>query len=206
MPALIKIILYVLFVVALFVVRSPEIFALLTPALLIVLLLTVPVRLAGRGWVPISILLIFTFLSNLFFHPGKVVFHPGPLVITEEGVTAATVRTLRVLLMIMGAKIVIATTSAELLVASLGRIFRPLERFGLPVGEFFSTMGLVMKSLPKLRQEISAACRKEMENGKDEGFWNRIKTVAGVCSALFVGGLESPEKFLNDTPEDTRND
>jgi len=204
LPAPIKILLYVLFVISLFIIKSPDILAVLTLAVS-PLLLAVPFRFIRQGWVPISLLLMFTFLSNVFFHQGKVLYHSGMLILTEEGFTIAAVRTLRVFLMIMGAKIVIGTTSIESLVAAMGRIFRPLERFGLPVGEFFSTMGLVMKSLPKLTKEIAGVYREKMKEENVSGFWNRIKTAAMVFSALFVQGLESPEKFLNDKSERTHD-
>jgi energy-coupling factor transport system permease protein len=127
------------------------------------------------------------------------------LILTEEGFTIAAVRTLRVFLMIIGAKIVIGTTSIESLVAAMGRMFRPLERFGLPVKEFFTTMGLVMKSLPKLTKEIAGVYREKMQEENISGFWNRIRTAAMVFSALFVQGLESPENFLNDKSERTHD-
>jgi len=204
LPAPIKILLYVFFVISLFIIKTPGVLAVLTLAVS-PLLLAVPFRLVRQGWVPISLLLMFTFLSNVFFHQGKVLYHSGMLIITEEGFTIAAVRTLRVFLMIMGAKIVIGTTSIESLVAAMGRMFRPLERFGLPVGEFFSTMGLVMKSLPKLTKEIAGVYREKMKEENVSGFWNRIKTAAMVFSALFVQGLESPEKFLNDKSERTHD-
>jgi energy-coupling factor transport system permease protein len=204
LPAPIKIFLYVLFVISLFIIKAPGVLAVLTLAVS-PLLLAVPFRFVRQGWVPISILLMFTFLSNVFFHQGKVLFHSGMLIITEEGFTIAAVRTLRVFLMIMGAKIVIGTTSIESLVAAMGRMFRPLERFGLPVGEFFSTMGLVMKSLPKLTKEIAVVYREKMKEENVSGFWNRIRTAAMVFSGLFVQGLESPEKFLNDKSENTHD-
>lgn len=204
MPATIKILLYILFVISLFIIKSPDILAVL---ILVIspLLLAVPFRFVRQGWVPISLLLMFTFLSNVFFHQGKVLYHSGMLILTEEGFTIAAVRTLRVFLMIMGAKIVIGTTSVESLVAAMGRMFRPLERFGLPVGEFFTTMGLVMKSLPKLTKEIAGVYREKMQEENVSGFWNRIRTAAQVFSALFVRGLESPEKFLNDKSERTHD-
>lgn len=204
MPATIKILLYVLFVISLFIIKSPDILAVLTLAVS-PLLLAVPFRFVRQGWVPISLLLMFTFLSNVFFHQGKVLYHSGILILTEEGFTIAAVRTLRVFLMIIGAKIVIGTTSIESLVAAMGRMFRPLERFGLPVGEFFTTMGLVMKSLPKLTKEIAGVYREKMQEENISGFWNRIRTAAMVFSALFVRGLESPEKFLNDKSERTHD-
>jgi hypothetical protein len=135
----------------------------------------------------------------VFFHHGKVLYHSGGFIITEEGITIAAMRTLRLLLMISGAKIVMATTSIESLVAALGKIFRPVERLGLPVTEFFSTMGLVMQSLPKLKKEIAGIYNKKIKEDGVSGFWDRTKIASQVFSDLFVKGLESPEKFLDDS-------
>jgi energy-coupling factor transporter transmembrane protein EcfT len=198
LSALIKIFFYTMFVISLFFLQSP-VFYIIPVSLMILLLFTIPFRRVTQGWLPISLLLLFTFLGNVFFHHGKVLYHAGGFIITEEGITIAATRTLRLLLMISGAKIVMATTSIESLVAALGKIFRPVERLGLPVKEFFSTMGLVMQSLPKLKKEIAVIYNKKIKEDKVSGFLNRTKIASQVFSDLFVKGLESPEKFLDDS-------
>jgi len=187
-----------MFVISLFFLQSP-VFYIIPVSLMILLFITIPFRKVKQGWFPIILLLLFTFLGNVFFHHGKVLYHTGGFIITEEGMTIAATRTLRLLLMISGAKIVMATTSIESLVAALGKIFRPVERLGLPVTEFFSTMGLVMQSLPKLKKEIAGIYNKKIKEDRVSGFWDRTKIASQVFSDLFVKGLESPEKFLDDS-------
>ncbi len=85
--------------------------------ILCLFLLKIPFRAVKSGWMPIGIFLIFTFLSNVLNQHGKIVFVTGPVVITEEGLHIAAIRTLRVLYMIAGAKILIATSKTEEIIA-----------------------------------------------------------------------------------------
>ncbi|MEW6587377.1 MAG: energy-coupling factor transporter transmembrane component T [Nitrospirota bacterium] len=192
-----KIALYCIFVLSLFLVKSPAVYIALSAGVSL-LLLSIPYRTLKRGWIPICLLLTFTYLGNLFFHYGKVVADFGILVLTEEGIAAAGVRTMRLFLMIAGAKMVIATTPTEDLVAGLEKIFKPLERLGIPVAEFFSTMELALKSLPRLRKEAAGLYREKVKDGNLSGFRDRAKVVSQILSSFFIQSLHCPERFFTD--------
>jgi energy-coupling factor transport system permease protein len=202
----IKIVLYCSFVLSLFLIESPAVYIALTAGVSFLLLLSIPYRTLKSGWIPISLLLTFTFIGNLFFHYGRVAADLGFLVITEEGIAAAGVRTMRLFLMIGGAKMVVATTPAEDIVAGLEKIFRPLERIGIPVAEFFSTMGLALKSLPRLGKEAAALYREKVKEGSVSGFRDRVKTISQVLSAFFIQSLRCPERFFTDESKRAKDD
>jgi len=185
------------FVVCLFFIKDLSVYAVIF-ILILLLLFRIPFRYLKSGWIPISLFLLFTFISNTLFQPGKILFGSGPLVITVEGLDIASVRTLRVFFMIAGAKMLTSTTEVGLLINGLERIFRPLERLGVPVHEFFSTMGLTMRSLPALKEQLVKEYMEKVKEGNITGFLNRARVVSTFLIPLFVRSMQSPESFFED--------
>jgi energy-coupling factor transport system permease protein len=199
----IKIFLYIFFVVCLFFIKDLTVYAVIFIVIL-PLLFRIPFKSLKSGWIPISLFLLFTFVSNALFQPGRIRFGSGPLVITAEGLDIASVRTLRVLFMIAGAKILTSTTEFGMLANALERIFSPLERLGVPVHEFFSAMGLTMRSLPALKEQMVREYREKVKGGDIRGFLNRARAVSMFLIPLFVRSMQSPESFFDDEAGDER--
>jgi energy-coupling factor transport system permease protein len=197
LPTEIKIILYIGFIVSLFFIKNLFAYFILV-FLLSMLLIRIPLQSLIRGWIPISIFLSFTFFSNLLFQYGRILYQAGPFFITEEGLTLASMRTLRIFCMIAGAKILTATTGIEPLVEAFGRLLKPFERLGVPVDEFFSTMGITMKSLPRLKDQIVGEFKILVKDRKIEGLWNRAKTISMFLLPLFIKSIQSPETFFKE--------
>ncbi len=196
----IRIVSYIVFVIALFIISNGT-FYLFVFILLALLALRLPFQSLKKGWVPISLFLIFTFVSNVLRQHGKVVFNVGSVLVTEEGLKIASIRTARVLFMIAGAKILTATTKTEALIDGFARLLRPLERVGLPVKDFFSTMGLAVSSLPKIKEQICETYRERTGNGDVKGFWNRTRVVSTLLIPLFIQSMQSPERFFEEGTE-----
>ncbi len=161
-----------------------------------ILLFRIPFKSLKSGWIPISLFLLFTFISNILFQHGRILYNAGPLFITEEGFNIAVIRTMRVFFMIAGAKIITATTQIESLIGAFGKLLKPLEHLGIPVVEFFSTMGLTMKSLPKLKDQIATNYREKVKEGNIKGFWNRAKVVSMFLVPLMIKSIQSPEIYF----------
>ena len=156
----------------------------------------VPMRFILRGWLPISVLLLFTFWSNLLFQYGKVLFVAGPFLVTDAGLTDASIKTMRLVLMIGGAKLLTGTTRIASLTAALAQLLAPLQRAGVPVNEFVSTMGLTMQSLPALREQFLSIYRESILRQDVRGFWNRARIILGFLLPLFVMSMNAPEEVL----------
>lgn len=201
----IKILSYLGFVFGLFFIRDVTAYLLILIALSL-FLCVLPFQSVKKGWVPISLFLLFTFVGNVTLPQGKIVFDIGPFTITDEGLQAASLRTGRVFFMIAGAKILTATTGTGSLVDGLGRILKPLERLGLPVREFFSTMGLAMRSIPRIKERISEAYGRSTDKGGARGFWNRTKVISVFLIPLFVHSIRNPEIFFEDRPAEKERD
>jgi len=193
----IKIVLYIIFIFCLFLIKDVTVYLFITVAILI-FLLRLPFKSLKSGWIPISLFLLFTFLSNVLFQHGRILYSKGPLVITEEGLNIASLRTMRIFFMIAGAKILTATTQIDLLIGAIGKIFKPLERLGIPVIDFFSIMGLTMKSLPRIKDQIAETYKEKVRGEDVKGFWNRVKVISFFLMPLFIKSIQSPEIFFED--------
>ena len=118
---------------------------------------------------------------------------------TEEGIQIAGIRTLRVLFMIAGAKILIASAEAEGLVKALGRLFSPLEKIGLPAKDFFQTMGLTLKCFPLLKNAAQQTY-KDTTKAEDTGsFLGKVRTVSIFLLPMFIKSIQSPEVFFQNS-------
>ena len=200
----IKIILYIVFIVCLLLIKDVAFYLFIFVAISI-FLFRIPFKSLKSGWIPISLFLLFTFISNILFQHGRILYSAGPLFITEEGLNIAVIRTMRVFFMIAGARIITATTQIESLIGAFGKILKPLERLGIPVVEFFSTMGLTMKSLPKLKDQIAANYREKVKEGNIKGFWNRAKVVSMFLVPLMIKSIQSPEIFFEQDSRQEKN-
>lgn len=201
----IKIILYISFIVSLFFIHDVKVYIFIL-LILCIFILKIPRKTLKSGWIPITLLVFFTFLSNIFFQSGKILFLIGPFTITEEGLNIALVRTLRLLFMIAGAKILTATTNIESLVGACGRMLKPLERIGIPVVEFFSIVGLTINYLPRLKDHLVETYKQKSEEDSVLGFWGRIKGISVFLLPLIARSIRSPEiYFKNEGISEKRN-
>jgi energy-coupling factor transport system permease protein len=190
-----KIIIYVLFLVSLFVIKDMTGYLFLL-GILCLFLVKLPSKSLKAGWIPISLFLLFTFIGNVLGRHGRVLLPAGFFTVTDEGLYIAAFRTVRLGLMIGGAKVLMASARTEDMVAALGRLFGPFEKIGIPVKDFFHIMGLTVKCFPVLKDMASEAYHKNVGKGDVRGFWGRAKVISLFLMPLFVQSLRSPESFF----------
>ena len=201
----IRILVYLFFVLLVSTVGSLKIYTIIFFVLcLSIFFLKVPLRAVRSGWIPISIFLLFTFISNVLNQHGKIVYSAGSLIITEEGLSIAAIRTLRVLYMITGAKILIATSKTEDIIQGLWRLLGPFERLGLPVKDYFHTMGLTLKCFPILKNLLYENYREQITSANIKGIWNRARVVSIFLLPMFVESIQNPEKFFIEPEPDEK--
>jgi len=204
-PPEIRIVLYLVFAVFLYVIKSLTVLYVLS-GILLFFLLRVPFRRLKAGWVPITLFLCFTFSSNLLNHHGRVLARFGSLFITDEGLNIAVFRTLRLFLMIGGLKVLMAGSPTGDLITALGRLFMPLERIGLPVKDLVHTMGLTLQCFPVLKDMGSELYRKQLSLQKARGFSGRVRVISSFMVPMFVMSVRTPEIFFEKRKEDEHKD
>ncbi|MFZ5996627.1 MAG: energy-coupling factor transporter transmembrane component T family protein [Nitrospirota bacterium] len=197
MPAGVNLLLYSLFAVSLFLIKDLKVHLVLS-AVVVCLLFLVPFRKIKGGLVPIMLFMVITFTSNTLYGSGKVVYTLSSLIITDEGLRLASVRTLRLFDMIFGAKVLTAVTPLEAMLDALKRAARPLERIGVPVHEFFTTMVLTLRCFPVLKQRLNDTYKENVEGKTAVTFMEKTKLVASFLVPLFVESMRNPERFFGD--------
>ncbi|MBQ1353053.1 MAG: energy-coupling factor transporter transmembrane protein EcfT, partial [Firmicutes bacterium] len=99
----VKIIITIMYIVQIFLAKDFLGFAAVVIALAVVIGISkVPVSFIFRGLKPIIIIILFTFIINMFMIDGKVLVKLGFLTITDEGLYTAFFMAVRLILLIIG--------------------------------------------------------------------------------------------------------
>jgi energy-coupling factor transport system permease protein len=115
----------------------------------------VPVRLALRGLRAVSILLAFTFFAHaLRWNPATVsLVRLGPLAIDPQGAVTGAFFALRIVLLVAGTSLLTLTTSPVDLTDGLERLFSPLRRLKVPVGDIAMMLTVALRFIPTTAEE-----------------------------------------------------
>ncbi len=196
-----KILLYIFLVITAFLFNSFRINLILLLSVT-AFAVKVPFSALKRGFIPIMLFLIFTFISNVLFHEGKVIYVLFGLSVTEEGLIRGGQLTLRLFILIIGAKVLTATTNAEDLVAAMGVLLGPIGKLGF-VKELTYTMSLTLRLLPIIYNE-ALGLYKDIRNSQGNGLTSKIRLSVELLTPLFERSLKkaremscSEEKFGN---------
>jgi energy-coupling factor transport system permease protein len=138
----------------------------------------------------VFIIVVFTFLSNLFFHHGQVIYECSGVYITHEGLSHAAHMTMRILILIIGAQILNATTSSDELIRGVTRLIGPLGRLKV-IQELLMTTALTLTFLPSILDEVKEICSHCGKN--HNGFRQRIKYVSSLIVEFLIKKLKEGE-------------
>lgn len=161
------------------------------------MLIRIPFKKISAGWIPITIFLVFTFISNIINYHGNILFSFQGIYITKEGVDIASIRALRILLMIIAVKILMANTKTEDMINAMGRLLLPLEKAGLPVKDLFHSMGLTIQCFPRLKDAATDAYRESYGKTEINGFSSRVRFISHFLLPIFIKSLQSPELLFD---------
>lgn len=140
--------------------------------------------------------LSFTFISNALYHSGRIIYVVGPLMLTMEGFQLAVLRTLRIVLMIGGVKLLMAKTETGQVVKAMANLLGPFEKTGLPVKDFFHIMGLTLKCFPVLKDIITRHYTDNIKKAEAPGILGKARLMAQFMLPLFLDSIRSPELFF----------
>ena len=194
-----KIVLVVLYIVALFQAKN-----LLTYALMAVTFVTcakisrVGARALLKGLKPVVIIVLFTGFLNLFFTPGETLFALGFLRLTDQGVYNALRMVVRIMLLIMGTFLLTYTTSPIALTDALERMLNPLKKLHVPVHELAMVMSIALRFIPTLIEETDKIMSAQKARGADFESGNLIqkaKALVPVLVPLFVSSFRRADEL-----------
>lgn len=194
-----KIVLVVLYIVALFQAKN-----LLTYALVAVTFVTcarvskVGARALLKGLKPVVIIVLFTGFLNLFFTPGETLFELGFLRLTDQGVYNALRMVVRIMLLIMGTFLLTYTTSPIALTDALERMLNPLKKLHVPVHELAMVMSIALRFIPTLIEETDKIMSAQKARGADfetGNLFQRARALLPLLVPLFVSAFRRADEL-----------
>lgn len=194
MDARTKILLAILYIVFLFLIKSPVSYAIIAVfTIFIVVMSKVPARYILKGLKPMLYILIFTGLLNLFMtRGGKIFFEWGFLQITELGVKTASIMVVRLVLLVVATSILTLTTSPLMLTDGIEMLLRPFEIIKVPAHEIAMMMTIAIRFIPTLSEETEKIMKAQMARGADFESGNllrRAKAMIPLLVPLFISAF-----------------
>ena len=190
----IKLILTIAFIVAVFLVHSLIGYALV---LLFVYMTSrlakIPFKMLLKGIRPLRMILILTFLLNLFFTPGDSVLIEFWIVrITLEALRQAVFYSLRLVFLVIGTSLLTLTTSPVSLSDAIELLLGPLKKLHFPAHELAMMMTIALRFIPTLLDETDKIMKAQMARGADFESGNllsRAKAMVPLLVPLFVSSF-----------------
>ena len=195
-----KLIMLVVYIVALFLAESWVSYGLMLVFLVTVIWLsTIPLKSILRGMKPLVMILIFTGVLNLFFtQEGGVIFHFWILTVTTGGLTRAVMMMSRILMLITGTFLLTYTTSPIALTDGLESLMKPLKKIGVPVHELSMMMCIALRFIPTLIEETDKIMSAQKARGADfesGSIIDRAKALIPVLMPLFISAFRRADEL-----------
>lgn len=189
-----KILLTIALIVAVFMVHTLAGYAIILGFLYLACrLANVPFRMLLRGVKPLRVILVLTFVLNLFFSAGDTpLFDLGFLHITREGLRQAVHYSLRLVFLVLGTSLMTLTTSPIALADGIELLLSPLKRIGFPAHELAMMMSIALRFIPTLMEEADKIMKAQMARGADFETGNllaRAKAMVPLLVPLFVSAF-----------------
>lgn len=194
-----KILITIMFIASLFFIKSfyPYLF-ILAFILLTVKLSKVPFRYVLKGLKPLMLIILITFVINIFMTKGEVLFSIGPIDVTKEGIRQAVFMALRLIFLITGTSLLTLTTSPISLTDGIEKLMSPLRRFRVPVHELAMMMTIALRFIPTLLEETDKIMKAQTARGADFESGNivkRAKNLVPLLVPLFINAFRRADEL-----------
>ena len=196
-----KLIMLVVYIVALFLAQSWISYAVMFVFLaLVIKVSTIPVKSIVKGMKPLVMILVFTGVLNLFFTTGE----GEPLVdfwfitIYAEGLKRAVLMVLRILMLITGTFLLTYTTSPISLTDGLESLMNPLKKIKVPVHELSMMMCIALRFIPTLIEETDKIMCAQKARGADfetGSLLDRAKALVPILVPLFISAFRRADEL-----------
>lgn len=195
-----KLILLVMYIVALFCAASWVSYGLVLVFLAVVIKVsTIPLKSIVRGMKPLVVILVFTGVLNLFLTTGDTVLvHFWIITITKEGLIRAVFMVSRILMLISGTFLLTYTTSPISLTDGLESLLGPLKAIRVPVHELSMMMCIALRFIPTLIEETDKIMSAQKARGADfenGSLMQRVKALVPILVPLFISAFRRADEL-----------
>jgi len=190
----VKLVLAVVFIVVVFLAKTFLGYALILGFVYLASrLANVPFRMLLRGLKPLRVIIILTFLLNLFFTPGETVWVQFWIIrVAKEGFLQAAFYSLRLVFLVIGTSLLTLTTSPVSLSDGIELLLSPLKKIRFPAHELAMMMTIALRFIPTLLEETDKIMKAQMARGADFESGNiiaRAKAMVPLLVPLFVSAF-----------------
>ena len=140
----------------------------------------------------IAVLLVLSVFNLLLVTTGDVLLAVGPIRITTDGLWAAVNYSLRLVVAIIAASLILLTTTPTQLTDAFDALLAPLSRIGLPGHEIAMVFSLMLRFIPTIADEASAIVDAQTARGgalAEGSLPKRIRAVVPIIVALLASSL-----------------
>ena len=195
-----KLILLVVYIVALFMAKGAIAYGLMFLFLVAVIKIsTIPVKSIVKDMKPLVMILVFTGILNLFFiQEGPVLVDFWIIIITVGGLTRAVFMMARILMLITCTFLLTYTTSPISLTDGLETLMNPLKKIGVPVHELSMMMCIALRFIPTLIEETDKIMCAQKARGADfetGKLTDRVKALVPILVPLFVSAFRRADEL-----------
>ncbi len=193
LDARIKIIWTFAFIISLFLIRDFwGYIAVIITLVSIIGVSRVPLKFIFKGLKPIFLIIIFTFVINMFMTKGDPLVEIGFLTITKEGLYNALFMGTRLVLLILGSSLLTLATKPINLTDGIEKLLSPWQKIGLPAHELAMMMTIALRFIPTLLEETDKIMKAQMARGADfesGNIFNRAKSLIPLLVPLFISAF-----------------
>ncbi|MGE4352531.1 MAG: energy-coupling factor transporter transmembrane protein EcfT [Oscillospiraceae bacterium] len=195
-----KLILTVIYIVALFIVHSYTAYALIMAVLLICMRISrVSPGLMLKGMKPLIFVIGLTAFINAFFTGGEhVIFILGVLRLTWEGLNRSIFMLLRITMLVCGTFLLTYTTSPLAITDGMEKLMNPLKTLRFPVHDVSMMMSIALRFIPTLIGETDKIMSAQKARGASFDTGNliqRAKALLPLLVPLFVSAFRRADEL-----------
>lgn len=151
----------------------------------------IPVTQALRSIAPMLVVVLLTAVFNmLFVQGGEVYLQWWVICISSDGLMRAAFMSVRLVLLLLGVSLLTLTTPNLDIAEALERLMSPLSKLRVPVHEMAMMMGIALRFLPQLADELAVIRRAQVARGARLAA-NPLKGGVASLSSLVVPLLAS---------------
>ncbi len=203
-----KLLFVVIFIVSIFVAKDIYAFAFLGAAVIFFVAISrVPLRVILKGLKPLTIIILFTAILNMFWTTSdaepifSITIIPNfwTMTLHWKGLINAGILALRIILLLIGTTLFFSYTTTPIeLTDGLEKGLAPLKKIKIPVHEFAMMMTIALRFIPTLVDETSKIMNAQKARGADfshGGLIKRAKALIPIIIPLFVSSFRRAEEL-----------
>ncbi len=194
-----KLVLVIVYIVALFVAKWFISYAVLALALAAVIFLSrIRFKIVLKNLKPLLFIIILTALLNLFYGQGEPLVQFWIFKITADGLQNAVLMVLRISLLVAGTFMLTYTTSPIALTDGLETLLAPLKKLHAPVHELSMMMSIALRFIPTLIEETDKIMSAQKARGADFESGNllrRARALIPILVPLFISAFRRADEL-----------